>query len=83
MFPQLLAFVAIFLLLIFIGDVFPALGLGTQLGLIMVYLGGALGVNTFLMYGFFNTVPPSLDEAAQDRRRQPRADLLRRSSCRW
>jgi len=31
----------------------------------MVYLGGALGMNTFLMYGFFNTVPKELDEAAK------------------
>jgi arabinogalactan oligomer / maltooligosaccharide transport system permease protein len=65
MFPQLLAVVAIFLLLNFITDVVPWLGLGSQLGLIMVYLGGALGVNTYLMYGFFNTIPPSLDEAAR------------------
>lgn len=65
MFPQLLAFVAIFLLMIGIGDVFPFLGLGSKAGLIMVYLGGALGVNTYLMYGFFNTVPQSLDEAAR------------------
>ncbi|MEN0130085.1 MAG: ABC transporter permease subunit [Brevundimonas sp.] len=65
MFPQTLAFVAIFLLLLSLGDVFPALGLNSQLGLICVYLGGALGVNTFLMYGFFNTVPRELDEAAK------------------
>lgn len=65
MFPQLLAVVAIFLLLNFITDVVPWLGLGSQLGLIMVYLGGALGVNTYLMYGFFNTIPASLDEAAR------------------
>ncbi len=65
MFPQLLAVVAIFLLLSGISQVIPALGLGSQLGLIMVYLGGALGVNTYLMYGFFNTVPQSLDEAAK------------------
>ncbi len=65
MFPQLLAVVAIFLLLSGISEVIPALGLGSQLGLIMVYLGGALGVNTYLMYGFFNTVPQSLDEAAR------------------
>ena len=31
----------------------------------MVYLGGALGVNTYLMYGFFNTIPASIDEAAK------------------
>jgi len=65
MFPQLLAFVAIFLLMTAIGDVFPALGINSQIGLIMVYLGGALGVNTYLMYGFFNTVPASIDEAAK------------------
>ncbi|GAA1447158.1 sugar ABC transporter permease [Leifsonia poae] len=65
MFPQFLAVVAIFLLLSAISDVFPALGLGSQLGLIMVYLGGALGVNTYLMYGFFSSVPVSIDEAAK------------------
>jgi arabinogalactan oligomer/maltooligosaccharide transport system permease protein len=65
MFPQFLAVVAIFLLMVSISDIFPALGLGTHVGLILVYLGGALGVNTFLMYGFFNTVPASIDEAAK------------------
>ena len=65
MFPQFLAVVALFLLLSTIGTVIPALGLGTQLGLIFVYLGGALGVNTYLMYGFFSTVPISIDEAAK------------------
>ncbi|MDQ0373496.1 sugar ABC transporter permease [Cellulomonas humilata] len=65
MFPQTLAFVAIFLLLFTLGKVVPALGLNSLLGLICVYLGGALGVNTFLMYGFFNTVPRELDEAAK------------------
>ncbi|QTX03656.1 sugar ABC transporter permease [Agromyces archimandritae] len=65
MFPQFLAVVAIFLLMVGISDVFPAIGLGTHIGLIMIYLGGALGVNTFLMYGFFNTIPTSIDEAAK------------------
>lgn len=65
MFPQMLAFVALFLLLLSLSEVFPAIGLNTQLGLICVYLGGALGVNTFLMYGFFNTVPREIDEAAK------------------
>ena len=65
MFPQLLAFVAVFLLLLALGDVVPMLGLNSRVALIMVYLGGALGVNTFLMYGFFNTVPKELDEAAK------------------
>ncbi|MDO4792321.1 MAG: sugar ABC transporter permease [Buchananella hordeovulneris] len=64
MFPQMLAFVAIFLLLLALRDVFPILGLNSQIALIAIYLGGALGSNTFLMYGFFNTVPKELDEAA-------------------
>ncbi|GMA25565.1 sugar ABC transporter permease [Luteimicrobium album] len=65
MFPQMLAAVALFLLLLQLKDVFPVLGLNSIPGLIAVYLGGALGVNTFLLYGFFNTVPKELDEAAR------------------
>ena len=65
MFPQMLAMVAIFLLLVSFGDIFPVLGLNSRVALIMVYLGGALGANTYLMYGFFNTVPSSIDEAAK------------------
>lgn len=65
MFPQALAFVAIFLMLLTLGEVFPVLGLNSKIALICVYLGGALGVNTFLMYGFFNTIPIELDESAK------------------
>lgn len=65
MFPQLLTIVAIFIVMNAIGEIFPAIGLNTHAGLILVYLGGALGVNTFLMYGYFNTVPSDIDEAAK------------------
>jgi arabinogalactan oligomer / maltooligosaccharide transport system permease protein len=64
MFPQLLANVAIFLFLVNVANYFPALGFGTQLGLFLVYLGGALGTNTWLMKGFFDTIPKELDESA-------------------
>jgi arabinogalactan oligomer / maltooligosaccharide transport system permease protein len=64
MFPQLLANVAIFLFLVNISNYFPFMGFGTQLGLFLVYLGGALGTNTWLMKGFFDTVPKELDESA-------------------
>ncbi|WIM72915.1 ABC transporter permease subunit [Corynebacterium suedekumii] len=64
MFPQLLAFVAIFLLLFSIKSVYPWLGLNSLPGLILIYLGGSLGSNTFLMFGFFNTVPTEIDKAA-------------------
>ena len=65
MFPSILGLVAIFSLMSDIGQVFPQLGLNSQLGLVMVYMGGALGGGTYLMYGFFNTVPKEIDEAAK------------------
>lgn len=65
MFPQLLAVVAVFLLVTKLGEIVPWLGVNSPAALIAVYLGGALGVNTYLMYGFFNTVPMSIDEAAK------------------
>lgn len=64
-FPQFLAFVAILLLIQQIGEIVPAAGLDTHLGLILVYLGGAIGFNTFLIKGFMDSVPGSLDEAAK------------------
>lgn len=63
MFPQILAAIAIFLLVFEIGVLYPAIGLGTTAGLVLVYMGGALGVSTFLIKGFFDTVPKELDEA--------------------
>ncbi len=65
MFPQFLALVAIYLIVLHTGDVFHGLGLNTRLGLIVVYLGGAMGVNTWLMKGFFDTIPAELDESAR------------------
>lgn len=64
-FPQYLMFIAIFLIMQRIGVVFPALGLNTHAGLILVYLGGAIGFNTFLIKGFMDSVPFSLDESAR------------------
>jgi arabinogalactan oligomer/maltooligosaccharide transport system permease protein len=64
-FPQFLAFVALFQMLRQMGEVFPAMGLDTHLGLMLVYLGGAIGVNTFLIKGFMDSVPTSLDESAR------------------
>ena len=65
MFPTFLAVVAIYLIVLRVGDIFPAVGLDTRLGLILVYLGGVLGVNTWLMKGFLDSIPDSLDESAR------------------
>jgi len=65
MFPTFLAVVAIYLIVLRVGDIFPAIGLDTRVGLILVYLGGVLGVNTWLMKGFLDSIPDSLDESAR------------------
>ncbi|MBW8741140.1 MAG: sugar ABC transporter permease [Gaiellaceae bacterium] len=65
MFPQLLAVVAIYLIVFNAGEVFHFIGLNTLTALILVYLGGAMGVNTWLMKGFFDTIPKELDESAR------------------
>ncbi len=65
MFPQLLLVVAIYLIILNTGDVFSFIGLNTLTGLTIVYLGGALGVNTWLLKGFFDTIPSELDESAR------------------
>jgi arabinogalactan oligomer / maltooligosaccharide transport system permease protein len=65
MFPSILGLTAVYGILSKLTDYVPALGLGTKAGLILVYLGGSLGGGTYLMYGFFNTIPKELDEAAK------------------
>jgi len=65
MFPQMLAMVALFLLVLSLGDIFPWAGLNTHTALIFVYLGGAMGFNTWLMKGYFDTIPRSLEESAK------------------
>lgn len=64
MFPTTLLFVAMFVFVSDIGSVFPGLGLGSRLMLLIIYLGGALGVNTWLIKGYFDTIPRDLDESA-------------------
>ena len=63
-FPGILAIVAVFLLIAQIGRQIPALGLNTHSGLILVYLGGAMGINIWLMKGFFDSIPREIDESA-------------------
>ncbi len=62
-FPNLLALVAIYLLIFETGKIVPALGLNTHAGLILVYLGGSMGMNIWLMKGFLDTIPRAIDES--------------------
>jgi arabinogalactan oligomer/maltooligosaccharide transport system permease protein len=65
LFPQFLAIVALYLIFTGITDLWPPIGLNSIWGLLLLYLGGALGVNTWLMKGFFDTIPKDLDESAK------------------
>jgi arabinogalactan oligomer / maltooligosaccharide transport system permease protein len=65
MVPSMLSVVAVFLLIFNLGALFPFIGLDTHAGLILIYLGGSLGMITYLMYGNFNTIPREIDEAAR------------------
>jgi arabinogalactan oligomer/maltooligosaccharide transport system permease protein len=65
MFPAFLAIVTIYILFTTITDLYPTIGFNTPWSLILLYMGGALGVNTWLIKGFFDTVPKELDESAK------------------
>lgn len=62
-FPNLLALVAIYLLIFQAGQILPAIGLNSHAGLILVYLGGSMGMNIWLMKGFLDTIPHAIDES--------------------
>lgn len=63
-FPNMLAMVALYLMLLQIGKHIPFLGLNTYGGLIMVYMGGGMAINIWLMKGYFDTIPRDIDESA-------------------
>lgn len=65
MFPQFVAVAAIYLIVLNLGGVFPQLGLNKLAAIVIVYLGGAMGVQAWLMKGFFDTIPIELDESAR------------------
>ncbi len=63
-FPNFLNMVALFIILTQLGTYLPRVGLNTHAGLLLLYLGGTLGANTWLMKGYFDSIPRDLDEAA-------------------
>jgi arabinogalactan oligomer / maltooligosaccharide transport system permease protein len=65
MFPSFLSLTAIYIIMGQVQDVYPAIGLDSLYGLMLVYLAGAMGVNAWFLKGFFDTVPMELDESAK------------------
>jgi len=65
MFPAILALSAVYVIMERVYSFAPSVGLGTQAGLILVYLGGSMSVNIWLLKGFVDSIPAELDEAAK------------------
>ena len=65
MFPAILAISAVYVIMERVYKFAPSLGIGTQAGLVLIYLGGAMGVNIWLLKGFVDSIPAELDEAAK------------------
>lgn len=62
-FPNLLSLVATFTLISNFGSIVKAIGLNTHAGLILVYMGGSMGMNIWLMKGYLDTIPRAIDES--------------------
>jgi arabinogalactan oligomer/maltooligosaccharide transport system permease protein len=65
MFPSILAIGAVYVIMERVYAFAPEIGIGTVGGLILVYLGGAMGVNIWLLKGFVDSIPVEIDEAAK------------------
>ena len=63
-FPTLLMFVAIFYLFQQLGQYIPWLGLNRHAPLVLAYLGTQMGIQIWLMKGFFDSIPRDIDESA-------------------
>lgn len=63
LFPSAMAIIALFKLLESLGEWVPALGTDSLGGLILIYL-GATPFNIWLLKGYFDTLPKSIEEAA-------------------
>jgi maltose/maltodextrin transport system permease protein len=63
MFPTVMFMIAIYSLLQFLGNYVPFLGLDSISGMIFVYSGN-IAFNIWLIKGYFDTIPDSLEESA-------------------
>lgn len=64
MFPNMMAMIAFYFMLDFIGQGVPSLGIDTHGGLILIYMGGT-PFNIWLLKGYFDTLPRSIEESAR------------------
>ena len=64
MFPAVLALTAYYTILDSVGRQVEWLGLNTLAGLILIYLAG-VSTNIWMIKGYFDTIPPSMEESAR------------------
>ena len=64
-FPSFLSLTAIYVMMEQVFLITPTFGLGSIWGLYLIYIGGSLGVNVWLLKGFLDTIPLELDESAR------------------
>jgi arabinogalactan oligomer/maltooligosaccharide transport system permease protein len=64
-FPSFLSLSAIYVIMEQVFLISPTFGLGSVWGLYLIYIGGALGINAWLLKGFLDTIPLELDESAR------------------
>lgn len=64
-FPSFLALSAIYVIMERVYLVVPTFGLGSIWGLYLIYIGGSMGINVWLLKGFLDTIPMELDESAR------------------
>lgn len=63
MFPSAVYMIAVYSLLNLLGKFIPLLGLDTLTGLTFIYLGN-IAYNVYLIKGYYDTIPSSLEESA-------------------
>lgn len=65
MFPQLLAVTAFYVILADLRESIPFMDFGSPIALLVIFAGGALGINAWMLKGFFDSIPSELDESAK------------------
>lgn len=65
MFPQLLAITAFYVILADLRESIPFMDFGSPIALLVIFAGGALGINAWMLKGFFDSIPSEIDESAK------------------
>ena len=65
MFPQLLAVTAFYVIFAALRESIPFMDFGNPIALLVIFAGGALGINAWMLKGFFDSIPSEIDESAK------------------